>query len=226
MQRDPASPCAAIDSAGLGAGDFGQMDCAWARHNSLRKVALAELPVSIFFRCDSNDDIHSGWDSVASPTTSFSQPWGNVECQSTYAQLDYHGDSKPFDLVQNVDELQVTINADRTVDFRINGGAVMHTAVSANQSRTVCHALHASRRNSTDGGPAQTAAIPAASFPVHWAIASADGAGYLRNMHWHTELAHWYVKGLARVSSHQPVARPGCRAPSHCFHVTLGGDAR
>ena len=85
-------------------GDFGQMNCGWKRHYSQRQITVADLPVSISMRCDSNDNIHAGFDSVKGRTTGYKMPYGNFECQNGKVILDWYGNKATYTLYKNAGE--------------------------------------------------------------------------------------------------------------------------
>ena len=156
MKRSASSPCSSYDKAAMSKGDFGKMNCNWKQHYSQRKVAVADLPASVSLRCDSNDNIHAGFDSVKSRKQSFGMPWGNVECQNGKVLLDWHGNRRSHTLKKNSDVLRIELGKDRRIKYYINDKYVQ-----------TCKT-----------------AIPTNSFPVDWVFASADRNGYMRSVKW------------------------------------------
>ena len=101
VRRSSASPCKAGKFAD---GDFGAMNCGKKRHYSQRQITVADLPVSIAMRCDSNDNIHAGFDSVKGRTTGYKMPYGNFECQNGKVILDWYGNKATHTLYKNAGE--------------------------------------------------------------------------------------------------------------------------
>ena len=101
VRRSSASPCKAGKFAD---GDFGAMNCGWKRHYSQRQITVADLPVSISMRCDSNDNIHAGFDSVKGRTAGNKMPYGNFECQNGKVILDWYGNKATHTLYKNAGE--------------------------------------------------------------------------------------------------------------------------
>ena len=101
VRRSSASPCKAGKFAD---GDFGAMNCGWKRHYSQRQITVADLPVSIAMRCDSNDNIHAGFDSVKGRTAGNKMPYGNFECQNGKVILDWYGNKATHTLYKNAGE--------------------------------------------------------------------------------------------------------------------------
>lgn len=156
MKRSGSSACTSYDSAAVGKGDFGKMNCGWKRHYSQRQVSVSDLPVSLSLRCDSNDNIHAGFDRVKSRTSAYQMPWGNIECQNGKVILDWFGTRKTHTLKKNSDVLKIELGKDRQTKFYINDKHVQ-TAKTA---------------------------IPASKFPVDWEFSSADASGYMRGVQW------------------------------------------
>ena len=156
MKRSASSKCDKYDTGAVSKGDFGKMNCNWAHIYSKRQLSVSDLPVSLSLRCDSNDNIHAGFDSVSDRKDSYHMPWGNIECQNGNVLLDWHGTRKSHTLIKNKDVLKLELGTDRQVKYYINDKHVQ-----------------------TD-----KTAIPASKFPVEWAFASADPSGYLRDVKW------------------------------------------
>ena len=156
MKRSGSSACSSYDSAAVGKGDFGKMNCNWKRHYSQRQVSVSDLPVSLSLRCDSNDNIHAGFDSVKSRTSAYQMPWGNIECQNGKVILDWIGTRKTHTLKKNSDVVKIELGKDRQTKFYINDKHVQ-------TGKT---------------------AIPASKFPVDWEFSSADASGYMRGVQW------------------------------------------
>ena len=90
-----SSKCKNYNKGALASGDFGQMNCQWKRVNLQLRIAQKDLPVAISFKCDSNDNIHAGFDSAKSPSgSSYNMPYGNIECQNGKVYLDFFGTRK------------------------------------------------------------------------------------------------------------------------------------
>ena len=157
MQRSASSPCSSYDKAAMTSkGDFGKMNCNFQQLYSQRQVSVADLPVALSLRCDSNDDIHAGFDSINGRKESFAMPWGNIECQNAKVLLDWHGNRKSHALKKNSDVLRIELGKDRQIKYYINDKYVQTCRTS----------------------------IPTNSFPVDWVFASADPNGYMRNVKW------------------------------------------
>jgi hypothetical protein len=165
-------------------GDFGDMNCDMKRDYSTRQVEVSDLPIAIALRCD-GDQVFAGFDSVNSRTNGIAGdnsmsgdpfPYGFIKCKSSdalgngiggvYAQKGLGCDtgsrntgvhnSCHMGLMANDDELQININADRTIDFQVNG-------------------VHQWRSDTS---------IPENMFPVDFELAANDRAANLRGVHW------------------------------------------
>ena len=156
MKRSVCSPCSSYDTAAISKGDFGKMNCGWKQIYSQRQVSASDLPVSVSLRCDSNDNIHAGFDSVNGRASTYQMPWGNIECQQGSVLLDWHGTRTSRVLKRNIGVLKIELGTDRRAKYYIDG---THVQTDKNT-------------------------IPASKFPVQWVFSSADPNGYLRNVQW------------------------------------------
>ena len=158
MTAEASSPCKTVDrSGGGGAGNFYAMDCSWERVYSKQQVTLDVLPTTFGLQCDSAGKIHAGLDSVNPRNTwGYRMPWGHIECLDGTVLLDWRGHNKSETLARKRDWLTVTINKNRTIDFKISGRQVL-------------------RGKDT---------IPKAAFPVDLEFSAADSSGGLKSVYW------------------------------------------
>ena len=194
MKRSGSSACTSYDSAAVGKGDFGKMNCNWKRHYSQRQVSVSDLPVSLSLRCDSNDNIHAGFDSVKGRTSGYHMPWGNIECQNGKVNLDWLGTKKTHTLKKNSDVVKIELGKDRQTKFYLNDKHVQ-------TGKT---------------------AIPASKFPVDWEFSSADASGYMRGVQWLGQ-KKGTRPCLHRSRRAQPPKRPAADSTHDSTHCGLVG---
>ena len=133
------------------------MNCSWERVYSVQQVYLDALPTTFGLQCDSAGKIHAGLDRVNPRSTwGYGMPWGHIECLDGHVLLDWNGHNRTKPLARGKDWLTVTINKNRTIDFKISGRQVL-------------------RGKDT---------IPKAAFPVDLEFSSADGSGGLKSVYW------------------------------------------
>ena len=123
VKRSSSSACSSYDSAAVGKGDWGKMNCQHTkRHYSQRQVDLPDLPVAISLRCDSSDDVYGGFDSIngGGAKSDWKMPWGNIECKDGAVLLDWRGTKKSHTLKRNSDVLKIELGKDRQIKFYIN----------------------------------------------------------------------------------------------------------
>eukprot|EP00662_Eupelagonemidae_sp_cell21_P057757 gene57757-biopygen116185 len=145
----------------------------WA--SSRPTVSVSELPIGIAWRLGpwAPEQKHR--------SQNWRQPFANTECQNDAVVVDWHGDQRRLELRNNVDNLTVWINADRTIDYYVNA-VKMYTAADA---------------------------IPANKFPIDFVISDAGNVpGYYRNLRWVIptgSLAHWNIDGYNVSVSELPI---------------------
>ena len=127
----------------FGAGSYS----GWGAIISTYSFSQADLPMGISLRCNSPDNIHMGFQSSASRTSSYSQPWGNIECQGNNVDVDWHGNKVSVATTTSTD-IVTMIMADRSIKYYV-GGTLRHTS---------------------------SLTVPASSFPIEYRISPYSSA--------------------------------------------------
>ena len=139
-------------------GKFLRGSCgSWGRIISTVKMQQSDLPFGMSLRCNSVDNIHLGFDSQNSRTSSYQQPYGNIECKNAQVTVAWHANqvnvaASPHGQV----DIVTMINADRSITFHV-GGQLVHTS---------------------------TRTVPTSAFPLEYSIAVYDTSGFTSEMKW------------------------------------------